>query len=925
MPRARLVSVPVVLALAVAMTTTARADSSTAGTLYVNHDASCSDTAAAAGSASLPYCTLQAAVNAAQPGQTVKLTGPTGESFYGPLVLTHSGAPGAPITIDGSGDYLYPVSKGAPLTLRDVHDITVENLQLQASSGADLVDVVGSQDIVLDRLQSVDLASPAVVNGVNIDGGSSSVTVSRTQIQGMLSGSDVLVQAGAQHVTVTTNYLRDYSSAPGALIHVSGASGVAVTGNSLNSPLKAPAIAVDGAVSATTVENNVGFASQAPALSVSAAAAPQVSDGYNTFKEYEAGTDAYSWGGTDYSTSAGLATATGQGAHDIVMAPGTGFPAGTGVVDAADSSAPGELSTDLYGHSRVPDPSFPHLGAGPYNFYDRGAWEVEDTIGYSAPTSPQVTTVGTSVDGQAVPVPTSAWHEQLTATVDFGDGSALQSAPVGAALPHAYTQPGTYLTTTVITNTGGYSVSYSRDVQVLSDTVEQPVLSAKPLRTGGYSPGTMDFSISVTPGEIYRSLTLDHGDGVVGDWGMWQDATYAYPHSGVYPVKLTAVDVLGRTETAEATAVAGADFVPLSGGPQRVYDSRTAGHIAIPAHGTLRLALAHPQDGNEALVLNLTATDTRAAGFVTAYPDGTSAPTASNLNFSAGQTIANQATVRTGANGYVDFSNGSSGPIDLVVDEIGSQSMTVDGTEYQPAAPTRILDTRTSAHQVPGHGTVTVQLPASLRPAGGGPDTLEVNVTAAREHGPGFATVYTTGGSRPVSSNLNWSVGTPAANLATVTADSQGRVTLYNGSAGPADFVVDFLGLYQPTSATGPTTGFVTAAPTRALDTRYGIGAPAGQLAPHQQLQLCLPVRAGASAAALNLTVTGSSQAGWLSTYPAGTARPGTSSINWGPGETIANMTQTPVGAGGCVDLYNGGGAAVSVIADLSGYQYTQP
>jgi hypothetical protein len=61
-----------------------------------------------------------------------------------------------------------------------------------------------------------------------------------------------------------------------------------------------------------------------------------------------------------------------------------------------------------------------------------------------------------------------------------------------------------------------------------------------------------------------------------------------------------------------------------------------------------------------------------------------------------------------------------------------------------------------------------------------------------------------------------------------------------------------------------------------------------------------------------------------LSAYPAGTVRPGTSSINWSPGETIANMTQTPVGTGGCVDVYNGGGAAVSVIADLSGYRYTQ-
>ena len=53
----------------------------------------------------------------------------------------------------------------------------------------------------------------------------------------------------------------------------------------------------------------------------------------------------------------------------------------------------------------------------------------------------------------------------------------------------------------------------------------------------------------------------------------------------------------------------------------------------------------------------MTVTQPTAPGYITVYPTGTQAPTASNLNFVAGQDIANLVTAKIGANGQVDIYN----------------------------------------------------------------------------------------------------------------------------------------------------------------------------------------------------------------------------------------------------------------------------
>ena len=74
----------------------------------------------------------------------------------------------------------------------------------------------------------------------------------------------------------------------------------------------------------------------------------------------------------------------------------------------------------------------------------------------------------------------------------------------------------------------------------------------------------------------------------------------------------------------------------------------------------------------------------------------------------------------------------------------------------------------------------------------------------------------------------------------------------------------------------------------------------------------------GAVAVALNITATQADAPGFLTVYPCGTARPTTSTVNYAPGENVANMAQVRVGAGGQICLY--ALSKVDVVVDLLGW-----
>ncbi len=108
-------------------------------------------------------------------------------------------------------------------------------------------------------------------------------------------------------------------------------------------------------------------------------------------------------------------------------------------------------------------------------------------------------------------------------------------------------------------------------------------------------------------------------------------------------------DTLILTQTASVSFVAvAADGCYSSLTPARVLDTRngTGGTTGPVGPGqTVKLKVLGaggvPAAGVEAVVLNVTVTQASASGYVTVYPDGVTRPTASNLNFVAGQTIPN--------------------------------------------------------------------------------------------------------------------------------------------------------------------------------------------------------------------------------------------------------------------------------------------
>jgi PKD repeat protein len=119
---------------------------------------------------------------------------------------------------------------------------------------------------------------------------------------------------------------------------------------------------------------------------------------------------------------------------------------------------------------------------------------------------------------------------------------------------------------------------------------------------------------------------------------------------------------------------------------------------------------------------------------------------------------------------------------------------------------------------------------------------------------------------------------------------------------------------------------YYTIAPCRLADTRktsgtYGGPAlSAGATRTFPVWSQC-GVPATATAVSANVTVTGSTNAGSLTLFAAGTAVPGASTINFARGQTRANSVAVELGASGGISVFGGlPSGTVHVILDVNGY-----
>ena len=228
-------------------------------------------------------------------------------------------------------------------------------------------------------------------------------------------------------------------------------------------------------------------------------------------------------------------------------------------------------------------------------------------------------------------------------------------------------------------------------------------------------------------------------------------------------------------------------YVPVP--PSRLLDTRSG--MPLTGGATLDLQVTAggvPSTGVSGVVLNVTVTNTSAAGYLTVYPAGAPRPTASNLNWLAGWTVPNRVFVSVGTAGKVTFFN-SSGSTDLVVDVNGYfTDATTTGNLFTPASPVRVLDTRISAQTLgPGGSLVVPVAPSSATAA-------VLNVTATNPSAASFLTVYP-GSTRPTASDLNFVASQTIPNLVVATLSSSGLVTIYNNT-GSTDVVVDLVGWF---------------------------------------------------------------------------------------------------------------------------------
>jgi hypothetical protein len=364
--------------------------------------------------------------------------------------------------------------------------------------------------------------------------------------------------------------------------------------------------------------------------------------------------------------------------------------------------------------------------------------------------------------------------------------------------------------------------------------------------------------------------------------------------------------------------------------PSRLADTRPeAGGLGFTrlSPNTIRVAVAGrggvPSDASAA-VLNIASVNAVGAGFVTAYPAGSTLPLAASLNVDEpSRTIANLATVQLGADGSVDIY--SNVPMDLVVDVQGAYSPVAGAVSAGrlvtiSGGARRVLDTRDDATTLAPGGIHVVDLTAAGVPA----DATAVVVNlAAVSAAPGYWTAFPHGDPVPLASSLN-------IDELGQTRNSQGIVRLLPGprafdvfSLGGGDLVVDVVGWFTGSSSPSSTDGlFVSTSPIRRLDTRtQSLLAPWGgstiEFDPGSTLGV--PI----AAVAMNIAIAEPLYVGFVTAFPAGQPRPLAANLNITSfDQIISNHATVRVGQRG-VALFTQSGT--HMIVDVTGWYLGQP
>lgn len=257
----------------------------------------------------------------------------------------------------------------------------------------------------------------------------------------------------------------------------------------------------------------------------------------------------------------------------------------------------------------------------------------------------------------------------------------------------------------------------------------------------------------------------------------------------------------------------------------------------------------------------------------------------------------------------------------------------VGRSAYRPIGPARLLETRS------GEGLSTVDGVAyglGARPADTVTEVLivgrarvpasatavTVNLTVTNTAADGFVTLFPCGSALPAASQLNHGVGVTLSAAATVKLSPDGYLCAYNQAA--ADMVIDVVGYFPAGSSYTPLQ------PSRLLETRPaqptgtidGAFNELGVRGAGSVTELRVTGRAGVptdvGSVVLNVTVTQTQGAGFVTVYACDQPRPTASQLNYVVGATITNSVIVDVSAAGTVCLFTF--AAVDMVVDVAGH-----
>jgi hypothetical protein len=453
--------------------------------------------------------------------------------------------------------------------------------------------------------------------------------------------------------------------------------------------------------------------------------------------------------------------------------------------------------------------------------------------------------------------------------------------------------------------------------------------SLKPSAGSAQSNGETNVTLTATGNAgAGASYSYSFGDGTAATASSATSVTKP-EWEGTYPVWVTVTDAGQTYTTPTQWLTVGDGYHAVT--PQRIMDTRKNQGANGPIRAMSTVTLPLPSSITsanhgpiEAVVLNVTVTGATAGGNVKVYSTGLSqVPATSNVNFGAGQTVANQVTVALVPNGQLVFNvQENPGTVQLIADVEGYYTSGNDPTNsgYAALAPKRLIDTRSNTGgiggRLPAWGHVRYTLPSSV-PAGA--TAVAFNVTAVNTASFGDLRVYPDSATMPNISNLNFAKGNTVPNLVIVQVPANRVIDFYLDSNGSADLLADLEGYYS-TSATAK---FVPLFPTRLFDTRTNFlpgPVQSGEWLITSMSYLTQVPTTALKSALYNVTVTQPQNNGNIIVAPDPlTSLPITSNVNFGKGQTVANSALGTM-SNGKQDFFNESYGTTQLISDLFGY-----